>query len=214
MQPCHEVTSIAGIVSIQPAEWHPVLTVGGPSVIRLADHDVDYDSNFKLYMTTQLTNPHYLPEAYIQVNLVNFMVTKEVCLCSTSAPVSHLTTTSGCCMSSACCLCLWGVLFESTQSIPHPADPNVTKCHIHPCIESQGLEEQLLAELVRVERPALEESRESLVISISSDKRQLLDLEAKILQLLRDTDGNLLDDEILISTLNSSKATSGMRLQE
>jgi hypothetical protein len=36
----------------------------------------------------------------------------------------------------------------------------------------QGLEEQLLAELVRAERPELEESRDSLITSISADKRQ------------------------------------------
>lgn len=46
--------------------------------MRLGDRDVDYDPGFKLYMTTGLANPHYLPETYIQVNLVNFTVTKEV----------------------------------------------------------------------------------------------------------------------------------------
>jgi dynein heavy chain len=73
----------------------------------------------------------------------------------------------------------------------------------------QGLEEQLLAELVRAERPELEESRDSLITSISSGKKQLQQLEGKILRLLREATGNLLDDEILISTLNTSKATSG-----
>lgn len=38
---------------------------------------------------------------------------------------------------------------------------------------AQGLEEQLLAELVRAERPELEESRDSLTTSISADKKQL-----------------------------------------
>jgi hypothetical protein len=38
---------------------------------------------------------------------------------------------------------------------------------------AQGLEEQLLAELVRAERPELEESRDSLTTSISTDKKQL-----------------------------------------
>lgn len=41
------------------------------------------------------------------------------------------------------------------------------------------------------------------------DKRQLLDLEAKILTLLKDSSGNLLDDETLIAILNSAKQTSG-----
>ncbi len=38
---------------------------------------------------------------------------------------------------------------------------------------TQGLEDQLLAEVVRKERPELEEQRDRLVVSISADKRQL-----------------------------------------
>lgn len=72
----------------------------------------------------------------------------------------------------------------------------------------QGLEEQLLAELVRAKRPELEESHDSLVTSISADKRQLSELESKILRLLKEATGNLLDDETLIATLNTAKATS------
>jgi dynein heavy chain len=73
----------------------------------------------------------------------------------------------------------------------------------------QGLEEQLLAELVRAERPELEESHDSLITSISADKRQLGDLKSKILRLLREASGNLLDDESLIATLDTAKQTSG-----
>jgi len=41
----------------------------------------------------------------------------------------------------------------------------------------QGLEDQLLAEVVRQERPELEEQRDRLVVSIAADKRQLQELE-------------------------------------
>jgi dynein heavy chain len=75
------------------------------------------------------------------------------------------------------------------------------------------LEEQLLALLVRAERPEFEESRDSLITSISADKKQLQQLEGKILRLLREATGNLLDDEILIQTLNTSKETSGWFLR-
>jgi hypothetical protein len=50
----------------------------GRSVVRLGDRDVDYDQGFRLYMTCRLANPHYLPEAYIRVNLVDFTVTRQV----------------------------------------------------------------------------------------------------------------------------------------
>lgn len=57
----------------------------------------------------------------------------------------------------------------------------------------------------------LEESKERLIISISTDQRELQQLENKILGLLRDARGNLLDDESLITALNSAKAKSGER---
>lgn len=41
---------------------------GGRMLIRLGDSDIDYDKNFRFYMTTKLYNPHYLPEVCIKVN--------------------------------------------------------------------------------------------------------------------------------------------------
>eukprot|EP00955_Chlamydomonas_euryale_P077036 362840-Chlamydomonas_euryale.AAC.2 len=46
------------------------------------------------------------------------------------------------------------------------------------------------------ERPDLEETKDRLVVSIGNDKRQLLDLEDKVLKLLRESTGNILDDEV------------------
>jgi dynein heavy chain len=37
---------------------------------------IDYNKNFKLYMTTKMSNPHYLPETFIKVQMINFTVTK------------------------------------------------------------------------------------------------------------------------------------------
>lgn len=44
-------------------------------MIRLGDSDIEYDNNFRFYITTKLANPHYLPEVCILVTLVNFTVT-------------------------------------------------------------------------------------------------------------------------------------------
>jgi len=49
---------------------------GGRLLIRLGDSDIDYDRNFKFYMTTKMSNPHYLPEVCIKVTIINFTVTK------------------------------------------------------------------------------------------------------------------------------------------
>lgn len=43
--------------------------------MHIGNTDIEYNSNFKFYMTTKLANPHYLPEICTQVTLVNFTVT-------------------------------------------------------------------------------------------------------------------------------------------
>ncbi|KAF2878695.1 hypothetical protein ILUMI_27474 [Ignelater luminosus] len=123
---------------------------GGRLLIRLGDSDVEYDNNFKLYITTKLANPHYLPEICIQVTIVNFTVTPS------------------------------------------------------------GLEDQLLADVVRLERPDFEKQRTELIVRINNDKTQLKNIEDKILKLLFTSQGNILDDEELIDTLNESKETSAI----
>lgn len=44
--------------------------VNGRTLIRFADSDIDYDENFRLYITTKLPNPNYLPEIFIKVKIV------------------------------------------------------------------------------------------------------------------------------------------------
>ena len=47
-----------------------------------------------------------------------------------------------------------------------------------------------------------------LLLQMADDKKQLAMLEAKILQMLSESEGNILDDEVLINTLSESKMTS------
>ena len=143
--------------ALEPVLQKAVFTQNGRTLIRLGDTDVDYDPNFKFYLTTKMPNPHYLPEVCIKVTVINFTVTIK------------------------------------------------------------GLEDQLLGDVVRKERPDLEEAKDRLVVSISNDKKQLQELQDKILTMLKESEGNILDDEVLIDTLNNSKITSGMisgRLEE
>ena len=93
-------------------------------MIKLGDSDIEYDENFKMYFTTKLPNPHYLPEIFIRVTVINFTVTSE------------------------------------------------------------GLEEQLLGEVIKLELPEIEAQRQDLVVSIAQDKAQLKKNEEKILELL------------------------------
>jgi len=59
---------------LNPSVFH----AGTRTLIRLGDTDVDYDPQFRFYMTTKMPNPHYLPEVCIKVNLINFTVTRKV----------------------------------------------------------------------------------------------------------------------------------------
>ncbi|XP_066123630.1 dynein axonemal heavy chain 6 [Saccopteryx bilineata] len=135
--------------ALEPVLLKQSFISGGRLLIRLGDSDIDYDKNFKFYMTTKLPNPHYLPEVCIKVTIINFTVTKS------------------------------------------------------------GLEDQLLSDVVRLEKPELEEQRVKLIVRINADKNQLKSIEDKILKMLFTSEGNILDNEELIDTLQDSKITSG-----
>lgn len=45
--------------------------------IKLGDNVLEYSFEFKLYITTRLRNPHYLPETAVKVTLLNFMITQQ-----------------------------------------------------------------------------------------------------------------------------------------
>lgn len=48
----------------------------GSLFIKFGDGMVDFNENFKFYITTCLRNPHYLPETAIMVTILNFMITE------------------------------------------------------------------------------------------------------------------------------------------
>ncbi|CAK4102409.1 unnamed protein product [Aphanomyces euteiches] len=143
--------------ALEPILQKAIFKQGGRVLIHLGDSDVDYDPSFKLWITTKMANPHYLPEVYIKVTIINFTVTMT------------------------------------------------------------GLEDQLLGDVVKHERPDIEEKKNRLVVTMAQDKKQLKDIEDRILQKLSESSGNVLDDEGLIETLASSNATSKVikeRVQE
>ncbi|XP_037621211.1 dynein heavy chain 6, axonemal [Sebastes umbrosus] len=134
--------------ALEPILLKQTFVSGGRMLIRLGDSDIDYDKNFRFYMTTKMANPHYLPEVCIKVTIINFTVTKS------------------------------------------------------------GLEDQLLSDVVRLESPHLEEQRNELIVRINADRNQLKAIEDRILKLLFTSEGNILDNEELVQTLQESKVTS------
>ncbi|CAF0823905.1 unnamed protein product [Adineta steineri] len=134
--------------SLEPILLKNVFKQAGVEMIRLGDKIIEYSQDFKLFITTKLRNPHYLPEISTKVNLLNFMITSE------------------------------------------------------------GLQDQLLGIVVAKERPELEEERQALIITQAENQRALKEAEDKILFTLSSSEGNILEDEAAIETLDSSKLIS------
>uniref|UniRef100_A0A8B9CE66 Dynein axonemal heavy chain 7 n=1 Tax=Anser brachyrhynchus TaxID=132585 RepID=A0A8B9CE66_9AVES len=72
-------------------------------------------------------------------------------------------------------------------------------------ITSEGLQDQLLGIVVARERPDLEEEKQALILQGAENKRQLKEIEDKILEVLSASEGNILEDETAIKILSSSK---------
>ena len=49
----------------------------GRHLIKFGDTLIEYNNNFRFYITTCMRNPHYLPETAVMVTLVNFMITEQ-----------------------------------------------------------------------------------------------------------------------------------------
>lgn len=75
-------------------------------------------------------------------------------------------------------------------------------------ITPEGLEDQLLGIVVAKERPELEEERNVLILQSASNKKQLKEIEDKILYTLSASEGNILENEAAIKVLDSSKILS------
>ncbi|XP_070559259.1 dynein axonemal heavy chain 3-like isoform X5 [Ptychodera flava] len=68
-----------------------------------------------------------------------------------------------------------------------------------------GLEDQLLGLVAAKEKPELEEKKNQLIIESAKNKKQLKEIEDKILEVLSSSQGNILEDESAIQILSSSK---------
>ncbi|KAM8794253.1 dynein axonemal heavy chain 2 [Eudromia elegans] len=101
-------------------------------------------------------------------------------------------------------------LYLATK-LANPHFPLETVAHttvVNFALLEQGLEAQLLAAVVREERPELEEQKDALVRAIAAGQARLDELEDEILRLLDEAAGALLEDAQLVTALEGSKATA------
>ena len=90
-----------------------IMNIDGRKLIKVGDKRIDFNNKFMLYLTTKMSNPHYLPEIFIKVTIINFMITFE------------------------------------------------------------GLNDQLLGDVMKNERPEIEKQRDEIIVSIASAKKML-----------------------------------------
>eukprot|EP01059_Diplonema_ambulator_P010806 TRINITY_DN20837_c0_g1_i1.p1 TRINITY_DN20837_c0_g1~~TRINITY_DN20837_c0_g1_i1.p1 ORF type:complete len:1596 (+),score=485.47 TRINITY_DN20837_c0_g1_i1:459-4790(+) len=133
-----------------------VYTVDGEPMINLGggDHAVRYDDMFRLYLSTKMANPHYLPEVCIKVTLINFTVTME------------------------------------------------------------GLEDQMLGDVVSIEKSELEEQKSAVLRRVAEAKKRKKQLENLILEKLESAQGNVLDSPDVIKTLERSQTNGTLLIKQ
>lgn len=62
---------------LDPILMKNIYKIAGTWYINLGEKSLEYNLKFRFYMTTKLRNPHYLPEVYNKVTLINFALTIE-----------------------------------------------------------------------------------------------------------------------------------------
>ncbi len=136
--------------SLEPILQKQIYKQGPSFMISMGGNEkpIIYSHQFKLFLTSKLSNPHYLPEISIKVTIINFTVTIK------------------------------------------------------------GLEDQLLVDVVKHERPDLESQRDNLILNINESKKAIKDLEHQILNMVKDASTEILDNDVLVNKLDQSKEQS------
>lgn len=125
---------------------HRIIQQDGKNFIKLSERLIEFDENFKLYMTTKVKEPKFAPETYSSSTIVDFSITKAAL-----------------------------VAYETSN-------------------------------IIEVEDPELENNKKEVVSQLIAAKTNLKQIEERMLELLRSSGDHILDDEVLINTMESSES--------
>lgn len=167
---------------LEPLLLKQTFKQGGVDYMRLGENVIEYSPDFKLYITTRLRNPHYLPEVSVKVSPAPSPGFNMILIAS----IHEFTDVS---FKDEHCVILQVVLLNFM-------------------ITPLGLQDQLLGIVAAKEKPELEEKKNELILESAANKKQLKDIEDKILKVLSSSEGNILEDETAIKVLSSSKLLS------
>ena len=62
---------------LMPTVTRATYKKGRSLYVKMGDKDVEYHPNFKLFLHTKMSNPHYPPEIQAETTLINFTVTQD-----------------------------------------------------------------------------------------------------------------------------------------
>lgn len=62
---------------LEPVLAKAFIKRGNQTLIKLGDKEIDFNPDFKLYITTKLSNPHYTPEVSTKAMILNFAVKED-----------------------------------------------------------------------------------------------------------------------------------------
>ena len=63
--------------SLSPVLGKAYSKQGGRLVLKLGDKEIEWNPDFRFYITTKLSNPHYPPEISTKVSIINFAVKEQ-----------------------------------------------------------------------------------------------------------------------------------------
>ena len=61
----------------EPVLAKRLIKSGSSYKIKFGEKELEYSNDFRFYMTTKFSSPHYSPEICVKVTLLNFQVTQE-----------------------------------------------------------------------------------------------------------------------------------------
>lgn len=131
---------------IEPLMGKQIEKKGNMWTIRIGEEQIEYSREFKFYITTKLSKPHFSPEVCVKVTMLNFQVTEV------------------------------------------------------------GLEDQMLNIVVTHEDPNNMKKRNDAIIKKADNMIKKSNLEDKILNQIATSEVDILEDDVLIETLDESKA--------
>ncbi|XP_026677188.1 dynein heavy chain 3, axonemal-like [Diaphorina citri] len=63
--------------SLEPVLLKSYYKIQNQLIMTLNNKEIEYNIKFRLYITTRLKNPHYIPEILTKITLINFMITPQ-----------------------------------------------------------------------------------------------------------------------------------------